>query len=80
MRRQAVGALEAEVADLAVLDVDIRGVSPASVSRPRLGREAMTWARSMIPGMVRPARLSSSLQARTPLIARRSIFKIAPGL
>src|SRR5439155_13332450 len=42
---------------------------PARVSRERLGSDAMTLLRSTNPGIVIPTRFSSSLAARTPLIA-----------
>ncbi len=58
------------------------GVMPASVSRPRLGSEAITLLRSTKPGRVRPMRLSSSLAARTPLMAMNAMcnFGLSPTL
>ena len=46
---------------------------PASVSRPRLGREAMAWLLSTKPGMVSPISRSSWSQARMPLMARKAM-------
>src|SRR5262249_18484047 len=46
----------------------------ASVRRPRLGSDAITWLRSTKPGRVSPIARSSGLRTRTPLIAIRPSF------
>ena len=51
---------------------------PARVSSDRLGSDAITLLRSTNPGIVIPTRLSSSLAARTPLMAIRAMC-IAPA-
>lgn len=54
------------------------GVSAASVSRERLGSDAITSERSTKPGSVSPSFMSSSSRTRTPLIAMNPILTAHP--
>src|SRR5262245_45836362 len=54
------------------------GVRPATVSRPRLGSEAITWPRFTNCGSVTPRAANSGVRTRTPLKAIRRILMPSP--